>query len=122
MKKISLFRYLMSKNEYQKDFFGTSFSYPFDFGVFGTHIKRLVPLLFKISSFIKNLSVSALIFSVLALIVSFLAPTVSVVAQKQKNMLQVIYRWLKTKNKMVSCNLDGQVGKLQVPSSKSKHM
>ena len=28
MKKISKFRYLMSKNGYQKDFFGTSFSYP----------------------------------------------------------------------------------------------
>jgi hypothetical protein len=69
--------------------FGTFFG-TFYFDVFGTHIKRLVPLVFKISSFIKNLSVSALIFSVSAQIMSFSAPNVSVSAQKQKIIFQVI--------------------------------
>ncbi len=48
------------------------------------------PLYLKSPRSLKNISVSALIFSVSAQIVSFSAPTVSVSAQKQKIIFQVI--------------------------------
>ncbi len=60
----------------------------FRFWRFRHPYKTLVPpLYFKSPRSLKNLSVSALIFSVSSQIVYFSAPTVSVSAQKQKNYL-----------------------------------